>query len=91
MGRDFFQIYAIKEIDNGKIVSVELIFNMSQEGVDAAVAASGAVDGVIDTGVDVVTPGSLADYAAGLDARNIPHDWSVEGWTAPEGAFVFTP
>jgi hypothetical protein len=41
--------------------------------------------------VDVVTPGSLADYAAGLDERNIPHDWSVEGWEAPADAFLFTP
>ena len=81
---------AQREYDMG-YRSVELIYNMAQMGVDEAIAASGAVDGVIDTGVDVVTPGNLADYAAGLDERNIPHDWSLEGWTTPDGAFVFTP
>jgi len=81
---------AQREYDMG-YRSVELIYNMAQMGVDEAIAASGAVDGVIDTGVDVVTPGNLADYAASLDERNIPHEWSIEGWTAPEGAFVFVP
>jgi ribose transport system substrate-binding protein len=38
------------------------------------------VDGVIDTGVDVVTQANLLDYAASLDEKGIPHEWTVEGW-----------
>jgi ribose transport system substrate-binding protein len=49
----------------------------------------GAVEEIIDTGVDVVTPGNLADYEASLDEKGIPHEWTTEGWEAPADAFNF--
>jgi hypothetical protein len=32
----------------------------------------GVVDGIIDTGVDVITQANLQEYEAGLDAKSIP-------------------
>jgi ribose transport system substrate-binding protein len=46
----------------------------------------GVVDGILDTGVDIITPATLKDYEAGLDAKGIPHEWNTEGWEAPSGA-----
>jgi len=79
---------AQREYDMG-YRSVEVIKMMAQMGVEEALAEAGAVDGIIDTGVDVVTPGNLKEYEAGLDAKGIPHEWTTEGWEVPEGAFTF--
>jgi ribose transport system substrate-binding protein len=73
---------AQREFDMG-YKSVELIYKIATEGEDAALAAMGVVDGIIDTGVDVITPANLKEYEAGLDAKGIPHEWSTEGWEAP--------
>ena len=74
---------AQREFDMG-YKSVELISKMAMDGEEAAMADMGVVDGVIDTGVDVITAATLKDYEAGLDAKGIPHEWSTEGWEAPE-------
>jgi len=79
---------AQREYDMG-YRSVEVIKAMAQYGVDYALEQFGAVDGVIDTGVDVVTPGNLKEYEASLDAKGIPHDWTTEGWEPPADAFIF--
>jgi hypothetical protein len=34
--------------------------------------------------VDVITPATLKDYEATLDAKGIPHEWNTEGWTPPQ-------
>ncbi len=60
--------------------SVKIIKLIRDEGVSAAMAQMGAVDGVIDTGVDIVTASTLKSYEAGLDAKGIPHDWTTKGW-----------
>jgi ribose transport system substrate-binding protein len=73
---------AQREYDMG-YKSVEIIKMMAEKGVDAALSGMGAVDGIIDTGVDVITPATLKDYEAGLDAKGIPHEWNTEGWDAP--------
>ena len=75
---------AQREYDMG-YKSVELIYRIATEGEEAAFEAMGVVDGVIDTGVDVITAENLIEYEASLDARGIPHEWSTEGWTPPEG------
>jgi ribose transport system substrate-binding protein len=74
---------AQREYDMG-YKSVEIIKLMAEEGVDAALSEMGAVDGIIDTGVDVITAATLKDYEAGLDSKGIPHEWDTEGWEAPE-------
>lgn len=73
---------AQREYDMG-YKSVQIIQLMAQEGVEAALAEMGAQDGVIDTGVDVITPATLASYEATLDRKGIPHDWSTAGWEPP--------
>ena len=60
--------------------SVQALDLMSRKGVQAALSELGAVNGTINTGVDVVTAQNLRDYEAQLDARRIPHDWSTAGW-----------
>jgi len=50
----------------------------------------GVVDGIIDTGVDVITPSTLKDYEAGLDAKGIPHEWDTKGWEPPSAAAPVT-
>jgi len=70
---------AQREFDMG-YKSVELIHRIATEGEDAAMEAMGVVDGVIDTGVDVITAAGLKEYEAGLDAKGIPHEWDTEGW-----------
>ncbi len=80
---------AQREYDMG-YKSVEIIYAMSQsDDVEAVLEEAGAVDGVIDTGVDVVTPAGLKDYEAALDEKGVPHEWSTEGWEPEEGAFEF--
>jgi peptide/nickel transport system substrate-binding protein len=74
---------AQREYDMG-YKSVEIIKLMAEKGEDAALSEMGAVDGVIDTGVDIITAASLKDYEAGLDAKGIPHEWNTEGWEPPE-------
>jgi ribose transport system substrate-binding protein len=79
---------AQREYDMG-YRSVEVIKMMSETSVEEALEAAGTVDGVIDTGVDIVTAASLKDYEASLNEKGIPHDWDTEDWEAPEGAFEF--
>jgi ribose transport system substrate-binding protein len=81
---------AQREYDMG-YKSVEIIKLMAEEGVDAALSEMGAVDGVIDTGVDVITAATLKDYEAMLDSKGIPHEWNTEGWEAPEAAATVGP
>lgn len=57
--------------------SVQLLKVMAEKGAEAALVEMGAVDGIIDTGVDVVTAANLKEYAAALDAKGIPHEWYV--------------
>ncbi|HIC90311.1 MAG TPA: hypothetical protein EYP04_13040 [Anaerolineae bacterium] len=70
---------AQREYDMG-YKSVQIIKLMADKGVEAALKEMGAVNGVIDTGVDVVTADNLKDYEASLDAKGIPHEWTTEGW-----------
>ncbi len=74
---------AQREYDMG-YKSVEIIKLMAEQGVNAAMSEMGAVDGIIDTGVDVITAATLKDYEAMLDSKGIPHEWDTEGWEAPE-------
>ena len=71
---------AQREFDMG-YKSVQLIYLIATKGEEAAMSEMGVVDGVIDTGVDVITAATLKDYEAGLDAKGIPHEWDTEGWT----------
>ena len=70
---------AQREYDMG-YKSVELIYKIATEGEEKAMADMGVKDGVIDTGVDVITAQTLKDYEAGAKQRNIPLDWNTEGW-----------
>jgi len=70
---------AQREFDMG-YKSVQLIYLITTEGEDAAMADMGVVDGIIDTGVDVITAATLKDYEATLDAKGIPHEWDTQGW-----------
>ncbi len=73
---------AQREYDMG-YKSVQIIKLMAEKGVAAALAEMGAVNGVIDTGVDVITPATLQAYEARLDSKGIPHEWNTEGWHPP--------
>ena len=73
---------AQREYDMG-YKSVQIINLLAEKGEEAALDEMGAQDGVIDTGVDVITPATLKKYEAMLDRRGIPHDWSTEGWEPP--------
>jgi len=73
---------AQREYDMG-YKSVQILKLMAEKGPDAALKEMGAVDGVIDTGVDVVTAANLKDYEAALDGKGIPHEWNTTGWTPP--------
>jgi ribose transport system substrate-binding protein len=70
---------AQREFDMG-YKSVELIYRMAMEGAEPAMTAMGVVNGIIDTGVDVVTAQNLKDFEASIRERGIPIDWSTEGW-----------
>ncbi|MBC7227414.1 MAG: sugar-binding protein, partial [Thermoflexales bacterium] len=74
---------AQREYDMG-YKSVQLIYLIATKGKDAAFAEMGVKDGVIDTGVDVITAQNLKDYEASLDARGIPHEWTTKGWEPPQ-------
>jgi ribose transport system substrate-binding protein len=80
---------AQREFDMG-YKSVQLIYLMATQGADAAMSEMGVVDGIIDTGVDIITPATLKDYEAGLDAKGIPHEWDTEGWEPPSAAAAVT-
>jgi ribose transport system substrate-binding protein len=70
---------AQREFDMG-YKSVHLIYKMSKDSKDKAMADMGVKDGVIDTGVDVITAATLKDYEATLDKKDIPHEWNTQGW-----------
>jgi ribose transport system substrate-binding protein len=82
---------AQREYDMG-YKSVELIYKIATEGEAKALADMGVKDGVIDTGVDVITAQTLKDYEAGATKRGIPLDWNTEGWDpASCGAVSIAP
>jgi ribose transport system substrate-binding protein len=70
---------AQREFDMG-YKSVAIIYLISTKGIDVAFNEMGVVNGVIDTGVDIVTQTNLKNYEIQLDARGIPHKWSAEDW-----------
>jgi len=70
---------AQREFDMG-YKSVQLIYLIATKGQDAAFQEMGVKDGVIDTGVDVITQANLKEYEATLDAKGIPHEWNTSGW-----------
>jgi ribose transport system substrate-binding protein len=72
-------VIAQREYDMG-YKSVEMIDAIRRLGQENALAEMGAVDGIISTGVDVVTAPTLKAYEADLDARGIPHEWTAQGW-----------
>ena len=73
---------AQREYDMG-YQSVQIIKRMAEQGVPAALAEMGAVNGIIDTGVDIITAATLREYEAALDVKGIPHEWTTQGWTPP--------
>jgi ribose transport system substrate-binding protein len=78
---------AQREYDMG-YKSVELIYKIAIEGEEKAMTDMGVKDGVIDTGVDVITAQTLKDYEAGAKQRGIPLDWNTEGWDPASCAAV---
>jgi ribose transport system substrate-binding protein len=70
---------AQREFDMG-YKSVSLIYLISTRGQAAAFGEMGVVNGIIDTGVDVITQVNLKEYQAQLNAKGIPHKWSTEDW-----------
>jgi ribose transport system substrate-binding protein len=66
---------AQREFDMG-YKSVQLIYLIATKGKAAALAEMGVVEGVIDTGVDVITQVNLKEYEDALDDKHVPH----EGW-----------
>jgi len=73
---------AQREYDMG-YKSVQIIKLMAEKGVEPALNEMGALNGVVTTGVDIITAATLRDYEAALDARGIPHEWTTQGWTPP--------
>ena len=74
---------AQREFEMGYL-SVQLIYLISTEGKEAALAEMGAIDGVIDTGVDVITQVNLKEYEISLNSKNIPHEWTTLDWEPQE-------
>jgi len=74
---------AQREFDMG-YKSVQLIYLIHTKGKTAALTEMGVINGVIDTGVDVITQVNLKDYESSLDARGIPHAWTATGWEYQE-------
>ena len=70
---------AQREFDMG-YKSVLIIYKMSKDGTNKALADMGVKDGVIDTSVDVITAATLRDYETILDQKGIPHEWTAKGW-----------
>ncbi len=73
---------AQREYDMG-YKSVQVIMALAQGAAPAVLSTLGAVEGFINTGVDVVTAANLREYEAALDARGIPHEWTTRGWNPP--------
>ena len=73
---------AQREYDMG-YKSVQILKLMAEQGIQATLSTLAATDGIINTGVDVVTAGTLKEYEAALDVRGIPHEWTTQGWTPP--------
>jgi ribose transport system substrate-binding protein len=61
-----------REYDMG-YKSVQMIKLIAEKGTAAALAEMGAENGVISTGVDVITADNLREYEKRMDARGIPH------------------
>jgi ribose transport system substrate-binding protein len=70
---------AQREFDMG-YKSVQLIYLISTQGQAAAFEKMSVVNGIIDTGVDVITQVNLKEYQVQLNAKGIPHKWSTEDW-----------
>jgi ribose transport system substrate-binding protein len=70
---------AQREFDMG-YKSVQLIYLIATQGEEAAISQMGVVDGIIDTGVDVIMADNLKEYEALLDEKGIPHEWDTIGW-----------
>jgi ribose transport system substrate-binding protein len=73
---------AQREFDMG-YRSVQLIYLIATLGEAAAMEEMGVIDGVIDTGVDVITAENLKAYEVLLDEKGNPHEWDTVGWEAP--------
>jgi ribose transport system substrate-binding protein len=71
-------VIAQREYDMG-YKSVAVIAAIKSRGEDTALSELGATNGVISTGVDVVTADNLKQYEADLDTRGIPHEWTAQG------------
>jgi ribose transport system substrate-binding protein len=76
---------AQREFDMG-YKSVQLIYLIAILGESVAMDKMEVVDGVIDTGVDVITANNLKEYEALLDEKGIPHEWDTVGWEMPKEA-----
>lgn len=70
---------AQREFDMG-YKSVQLVYLVFSKGQEAAFSEMGVKDGIINTGVDVITQANLKNYEAKLDGRGIPHKWSTKDW-----------
>jgi ribose transport system substrate-binding protein len=75
---------AQREFDMG-YKSVQIIYLIAAEGQDTAFSKMGVVNGVIDTGVDVIIQANLKEYEMQLDVKGIPHEWRTEGWEPEQG------
>jgi ribose transport system substrate-binding protein len=83
---------AQREFNQGAF-SVKLQLLLATKGKDAAFTEMNVKEGIIDTGVDVISlkgdiPGTvgLADYAKQLDAKGIPYEWKLPEGLAPAAA-----
>ena len=56
------------------VYQARLNTSMVKKGVAPALAETDAANGMINTGVDVVTAETLKAYEEALDARGIPHE-----------------
>ncbi len=74
---------AQREYDMGYL-SVQIIKLIAEKGTPAALRELAVVNGIIDTGVDIVTAANLQAYEAVLDAKGISHEWTTRGWTPPQ-------
>jgi ribose transport system substrate-binding protein len=70
---------AQREFDMG-YKSVQLIYLISTQGQAAAFDEMGVANGIIDTGVDVITQVNLKAYQDQLNVKGIPHKWSAQDW-----------
>jgi len=70
---------AQREFDMG-YKSVQLIYLIATQGQESAFSELGVIDGIIDTGVDLITQINLREYEVTLDEKGIPHEWTTDGW-----------